>query len=161
MEIEGGRVGRFLYLSLCQCLELSYLAESTLAVSPLSLKLSSDSSESLSDLCCLSDVVMLRVASSRELRLLGRGGGRAGETYQWLVVGARSDSLARCADCARTRPLQLEPRSPIRLVTGLRPPPRPITGPRLEYRVRLLCVWCWYVLIVRCAALKARVVGGL
>ena len=47
-------------------------------------------------------------------------------------------SLALCADCARTRPLQLEPRSPIRLVTGLRPPPRPITGPRLEYRVRLL-----------------------
>ena len=46
--------------------------------------------------------------------------------------------LAARADCVRTPPLQLEPRSPIRLVTGLRPPPRPITGPRLEYRVRLL-----------------------
>ena len=31
--------------------------------------------------------------------------------------------------------------------------------PRLEYRVRLL--WCWYVISVRCAALEARVVGGL
>ena len=68
---------------------------------------------------------------------------------------------ALCAGCSRARPLQLEPRSPIiiRLVTGLRPPPRSITGPRLEYRVRLL--WCWYVLSVRCAALEARVVGGL
>ena len=67
--------------------------------------------------------------------------------------------LAACADCVRTPPLQLQPCSPIRLVTGLRPPPRPITGPRLEYRVRLL--WCWYVLSVRCVALKAHVVGGL
>jgi len=24
-----------------------------------------------------------------------------------------------------------------------------------------MALWCWYVLIVRCAALKARVVGGL
>ena len=49
--------------------------------------------------------------------------------------------------------------SSIRLVTGLRPLPRPITGLQLEYRVRLL--WCWYVLSIRCAALEARVVGGL
>ena len=61
--------------------------------------------------------------------------------------------------CPRPPPLQLEPRSPIRLVTGLRPPPRPITGSRLEYRVRLL--WCCYVLSIRCAALEARMVGGL
>ena len=39
--------------------------------------------------------------------------------------------LAARADCVRTPPLQLQPCSPIRLVTGLRPPPRPITGPRL------------------------------
>ena len=77
-------------------------------------------------------------------------------TRVWSSAPAR---LALCADCSRARPLQLEPRSPIRLVTGLRPPPRPITGPRLEYRVRLL--WCWYVISVRCAALEARVVGGL
>ena len=78
------------------------------------------------------------------------------------VVGRRRSLglLAACADCVRTPPLQLQPCSPIRLVTGLRPPPRPITGPRLEYRVRLL--WCWYVLSVRCAALEAHVVvGGL
>ena len=54
--------------------------------------------------------------------------------------------LVMRADCVRTPPLQLEPRSPIRLVTGLRPPPRPITGPRLEYRVWMLYVW--YVLTI-------------
>ena len=88
--------------------------------------------------------------------------------YQWLVGGARSDFSLRAPTVSAPPPLKLEPRSPIRLVTGLRPPPRPrnheksvnsITGPRLEYRVRLL--WCWYVLSVRCAALEARVVGGL
>ena len=28
-------------------------------------------------------------------------------------------------------------------------------------RAVAMALWCWYVLIVRCAALKARVVGGL
>ena len=85
----------------------------------------------------------------------GRGQARRTNASRRRPLGP----LTQCADCARTRPLQLETRSPIRLVTGLRPPPRPITGPRLEYRVRLL--WCWYVLSIRCAALEARVVGGL
>ena len=43
------------------------------------------------------------------------------------VVGRRRPLgfLAARADCVRTPPLQLQPCSPIRLVTGLRPPPRP------------------------------------
>ena len=28
-------------------------------------------------------------------------------------------------------------------------------------RAVAVALWCWYVLIVRCAALEARVVGGL
>ena len=84
---------------------------------------------------------MLRVARRLEGRT-GRGQARRTNASRRRPLGP----LAQCADCARTRPLQLEPRSPIRLVTGLRPPPRPITGSRLEYREWVLCIW--YVLIV-------------
>ena len=59
------------------------------------------------------------------------------------VVGRRRSLglLAARADCVRTPPLQLQPCSPIRLVTGLRPPPRPITGPRLGVsRVGAMCM---------------------
>ena len=89
---------------------------------------------------CLTCYAPCRSSGRDAPACLGRRGGRVCGVP---VVGRRRPLglLAASAGCVRTPPLQLQPCSPIRLVTGLRPPPRPITGPRLEYRVWVLYVW--------------------
>ena len=70
--------------------------------------------------------------------------------------------LAARADCVRTPP------APAATVLAYTPGDRTSPAPQANNRTAVgvsravaVALWCWYVLIVRCAALEARVVGGL
>ena len=106
-------LARGFYISLYVS-ELSYLAKEHLMCLSSRKKLSSDR--------------LVRSSHIDPFSLTLPPVGRQGGKVCGVPVAGRRRSLgllAARADCVRTPPLQLQPCSPIRLVTGLRPPPRP------------------------------------
>ena len=83
----------------------------------------------------------------------------------WRTSGW-SAALARTARCVRQ--LCPHPPAPAATVLAYTPGDRTSPAPQANNRTAVgvsravaVALWCWYVLIIRCAALEARVVGGL